>query len=306
MQLASATPALPWRPPFLPHSPIPCTTLRRLPDRPGAKPPALDVQFAPSLSLHGDELLIGIGVGDCHSGEGSAPSSMYICTAVSEHPSVLVHPLCACSLHSVVHLAAIQLAHMPPDGTVHCTPFGLPSELVRVPAFRARLASWLHSGMGTQLGSGPALQLPLAEAQPTAYPGQQAGGLAGPMRSPSLVRWEAPIFSDTQERWAAAAAAIGSRWAADPAINATARLVLRHLDRPDAGWGTPREVGGLPVIDSNQQNGLIPDVATSHAGCEGGDMDCWGMWGPAQASGWPGDVPPYSCPPACYNSMAHA
>ena len=179
---------------------------------------------------------------------------------------MLVHPLCACSLHGVVHLAAVQLARMPPDGTVLCIPFGMRAELVRVPAFRARLASWLHSGMGTQLGSGPALQLPLAQAQPAAYPGQQPAGLAGPMRSLSLVRWEAPVFSDTQEQWAAAAAAIGSRWAADPAVNATARLVLRHLDRPEAGWGTLRDVGGLPVIDSNQQNGFIPDVAISHAG----------------------------------------
>lgn len=55
------------------HSPNPGAPLCRLPDRPGAKPLALDVQFAPSLTLHEDELLIGIGVGDCHSGEGSAP-----------------------------------------------------------------------------------------------------------------------------------------------------------------------------------------------------------------------------------------
>lgn len=145
---------------------------------------------------------------------------------------------------------------------------------MRVPAIRVRLATWLRngmgtqlgSGMGTQLGSGPALPLPQLQPQPAAYPGQQPGGLARTMRPVPLVRWEAPIFSDAEEHWAAAAAAIGGRWAANPAVNASARLVLRHMDRPEAGWGTPRDVGGLPVIDTNQLNGMIPDVAISHAG----------------------------------------
>lgn len=137
---------------------------------------------------------------------------------------------------------------------------------MRVPAIRARLATWLRSGMGTQLGSGPALQLPALQLQPAAYPGQQPGGLARTMRLVPLVRWEAPIFSDTEEHWAAAAAAIGGRWAANSAGNASAQLVLRHMDRPEAGWGTARDVGGLTVIGTNQLNGMIPDVAMSHAG----------------------------------------
>lgn len=120
--------------------------------------------------------------------------------------------------------------------------------------------------MGTQLGGGPALHLPQLQPQRAAYPGSQPGRLASGKGPASLIRWEAAVYSDTDDRWAATAAAIGSRWATDPAINASARLVLRYLDRPDAGWGTPRSVGGLPVIDTNGENGLIPDVAISHAG----------------------------------------
>lgn len=49
------------------HSPCGCFRPCRLPDLPGMRP-SRDVQFASSLTLQGDELLIGYGAGDCHAG----------------------------------------------------------------------------------------------------------------------------------------------------------------------------------------------------------------------------------------------
>lgn len=78
--------------------------MRRLPDRPGAKPLALDVQFAPSLTLHGDDLLIGFGVGDCHSGACIHPLTLY-CSPPCVSPSAA----CACQSSPAFRLTLLLL-----------------------------------------------------------------------------------------------------------------------------------------------------------------------------------------------------
>lgn len=140
------------------------------------------------------------------------------------------------------------------------------AELARIPGFRARLASWMRGGMGTQQQSSAGLELHLQSLGPALHAASSGARTAGSLLPAPLVRWEAPLFSSSDGRWAAAAAAIGKRWAADPAIAASAHLLARHLELPGSSGAMQRDLGGLQLVDSNQLNGLLPDVAISHSG----------------------------------------